>query len=93
MSYELEFKPKALKEWKRLDSAIREQLKKKLAQRLENPRVPKDKLRGYDNIYKIKLRSSGYRLAYEVKDHEIVVLVLKIARRDKIYDELKKMIG
>ena len=92
MRYELAFKPKALKEWKRLDLTIREQLKKKLAKRLENPKVSKDKLRGYDNIYKIKLRSSGYRLAYEVNDHEIIVLVLKIAPRDKIYDELKKMV-
>jgi mRNA interferase RelE/StbE len=92
MNYELAFKPKALKEWRRLDFAIREQLKKKLAKRLENPRVPKDKLRGYDNVYKIKLRSSGYRLAYEVKDREIIVLVLKISPRDKIYDELKKII-
>ncbi len=57
-----------------------------------NPRVPKDKLRGYDNVYKIKLRSSGYRLTYEVKDREIIVLVLKISSRDKIYDELKKII-
>jgi len=29
MSYELSFKPKALKEWKKLDETIRTQFKKK----------------------------------------------------------------
>ena len=34
MSYSLEFKESALKEWKKLDGAIREQFKKKLVERL-----------------------------------------------------------
>ena len=92
MSYDLEYKPKALKEWSKLDSSIKEQFKKKLKERLVNPKIPKDKLRGYENVYKIKLRTSGYRLAYEVKDEEIIVLVLKIGKRDKVYDELKKFV-
>lgn len=90
MSYSLKFNPKALKEWNRLDSSITEQFKKKLKERLIEPRVLKDRLSGFENVYKIKLRAVGYRLAYEVIDSEIVVLVLKIGRRDKIYDKLKK---
>ncbi len=93
MRYELAFKPKALKEWEKLDSTIKDQFKKKLKARLNNPKVPKDRLRGYANVYKIKLRTSGYRLAYEVRECEIVVLVLKIGRRDRIYEELKKIEG
>ena len=93
MRYELAFKPKALKEWSKLDSTIKDQFKKKLKERLNNPKVPKDRLRGYANVYKIKLRTSGYRLAYEVRESEIVVLVLKIGRRDRIYEELKKIEG
>ena len=92
MSYELEFMPKALKEWQKLDSSIKEQFKKKLAQRLENPKVPKDKLRDFDNVYKIKLKSLGYRLAYEVVDERLVVLVLVVGKRENnaVYDELAK---
>ena len=52
MSYELEFLPSALKEWQKLDNSVKAQFKKKLAERLENPKVAKDKLRGYENIYK-----------------------------------------
>jgi mRNA interferase RelE/StbE len=90
MSYEPQFKPKALKEWSRLNPTIREQFKKRLKERLKEPRVPKDRLIGYENVYKIKLGSVGYRLAYEVRDSEIAVLVLKIGRRDKIYEALKR---
>ncbi|PWK47383.1 hypothetical protein C8D97_111128 [Pleionea mediterranea] len=35
MSYKLEFHPKALKEFKKLDAVIKEKFKKKLKQRLE----------------------------------------------------------
>lgn len=91
MSYNLEFKPKALKEWGKLNSIIQEQFKKKLKESLQNPKVPKDKLSGFENVYKIKLRSIGYRLAYEVKDQEVVVLVLSVGKREnnKVYDNLK----
>ena len=76
MSYELEFMPKALKEWQKLDSSIKEQFKKKLAQRIENPKMPKDRLSGFENVYKIKLKTLGYRLAYEVINERVVILVL-----------------
>lgn len=91
MIYKLKFTKYSNKEWEKLNSTIKEQFKKKLKERLENPKVPKDKLSGFENIYKIKLRSVGYRLAYEVKDQEVVVLVLSVGKRenDKIYENLK----
>ncbi|MFH4487278.1 type II toxin-antitoxin system RelE/ParE family toxin, partial [Vibrio metschnikovii] len=66
------------------------QFKKKLKERLENPHVPSSKLRGYDSVYKIKLRTAGYRLAYEVIDNEVVVYVLAVGKRDKdaVYKKL-----
>jgi mRNA interferase RelE/StbE len=90
MIYNLEFKPRALKEWKKLDNPLKEQFKKKLKTVLKNPKIAHNKLSSYENIYKLKLRSSGYRLAYEVKENEVVVLVLKIGKRDKFYENLKK---
>ena len=65
MSYSLEFKESALKEWKKLDGGIREQFKKKLDERLDTPRVPSAKLSGHADRYKIKLRSIGFRLVGE----------------------------
>lgn len=87
MSYKLFFHPQALKEFKQLDKSIAEQFKKKIAQRLENPKVVKDKLSGFEDIYKIKLRSTGFRLAYKVEDENITVIVLAVGKREnnKIY--------
>jgi len=92
MIYKLKFLPKALKEWKKLSPPIRAQFKKKLEERLLNPKVVSDKLTGYEHVYKIKLRAVGYRLAYEVIDSEIVVYVLTIGKRAKneIYNKLKQ---
>ena len=61
MSYNLEFKESALKEWGKLDRPIREQFKKKLSKRLENPKVEVDKVSELVNTYKIKLRAVGKR--------------------------------
>jgi mRNA interferase RelE/StbE len=83
MSYELEFLEPALKEWKKLDANTREQFRRKLGERCENPHVPSARLRGATNRYKIKLRGVGYRLVYEVLDKEIVVLVIAIGRRER----------
>lgn len=47
MTYELAFDRRALKEWQKLGHTIREQFKKKLAERLENPRVPAARLHGH----------------------------------------------
>ena len=84
MSYDLEFKESALKEWRKLDPPIRDQFKNKLAERLESPRVAGDLLRGFDDCYKIKLRSAGYRLVYQVNDSRLVVIVIAVEKRDKL---------
>lgn len=91
MTYKLKFIPAALKEWEKLAPSIKSQFQKKLRERLENPKVQADKLRGYDDVYKIKLRSVGYRMAYEVNDMEIIVLVLAVGKRenDAVYQTLK----
>lgn len=83
MSFELEFLEGALNEWKRLDGPVRDQFKKKLAERLAEPRIPSAKLFGHPDRYKIKLRTIGYRLVYEVLDKRLIVLVIAVGRRDR----------
>lgn len=83
MTYKLDFKKSAYKEWNKLGSTLREQFKKKLLERLDNPHVPASKLSGADNLYKIKLRQSGYRLVYKVEDDVIVVTVLAVGKRER----------
>ncbi len=83
MTYELGFVEDALKEWRKLDASIREQFKKKLGERLEMPRVPSAKLSSHPDRYKIKLRSVGYRLVYEVRDKQLIVVVVAVGKRER----------
>ncbi len=94
MTYKLKFLPAALKEWKKLGGSVKSQFKKKLEERLKNPRVPADKLSDYESVYKIKLRSAGYKLAYEVIDNELVVYILVAGKRGKgkVYTKLESRI-
>ena len=83
MSFELAFLEEALAEWRKLDGTIRIQLKKKLTERLQAPRVPSAKLSGHPDRYKIKLRTVGYRLVYEVRDQQLLVLVIAVGKRER----------
>ena len=83
MTYELAFLEVSLKEWGKLDRNIKNQFKKKLEERLETPRVQSAKLHGHDDRYKIKLRSIGYRLVYQVNDDVLIVLVVAVGKRER----------
>lgn len=83
MTYELLFHPDALDEWGKLDKPVREQFKKKLAERLLNPHVPSARLSGQKSRYKIKLRSVGYRLVYDVVDAQLIVSVVAVGKRER----------
>jgi mRNA interferase RelE/StbE len=83
MTYELEFKKSALKEWNKLGATLREQFKKKLSEVLKKPRIPSAKLTGANDLYKIKLRQAGYRLVYEVNDKIVTVTVVSVGKRER----------
>lgn len=80
MSYSFAFRESALKEWKRLDPPIREQFKKKLAERLQRPRVESARLSGMPDCYKIKLKSAGYRLVYQVEGRTVTIVMVAVGR-------------
>jgi len=91
MTYKLKFLPIALKEWNKLDKTIKKQLKKKLEEMIQNPKIQANRLRKFESDYKVKLKSSGYRLVYEVIDDQVVILVIAIGKREgnKIYKVAK----
>ena len=84
MRYRLRFHELALKEWRKLDATLREQFKKKLAERLDTPRIPSAVLSDMPDCYKIKLRKVGYRLVYRVDEDIIFVTVIAVGKRDKL---------
>jgi mRNA interferase RelE/StbE len=82
MIYELFFSEGALKEWKKLDPSIQMQFKKKLILVRENPYISKNKLSNFKDCYKIKLRSSGYRLVYKIINDRLVIQIVAIGKRE-----------
>jgi len=83
MTYKLGFHHSAKKEWDALDKPIKKQFKKKLIERLENPRVNSSKLSGMKDCYKIKLRNVGYRLVYRVLDEQLIITVITVGKRER----------
>ena len=83
MSYSLEFKVAALKEWRALGATVREHLKKKLGERLQRPCVASARLCGMPDCYKIKLQASGYRLVYQVIDERRTIVVVAVGKRER----------
>jgi addiction module toxin, RelE/StbE family len=92
MTYELEFDPRALKEWHRLGETVKAQFKKKLADVLLEPRIESARLQGMPDCYKIKLKSQGYRLVYQVRNDVVTVFVIAIGKREKsaVYRDANK---
>ena len=86
-SYSLAIHPEAEREWARLDEGIKKRFKQKLVnERLNHPRVVKDALHGAPDLYKIKITTPQYRLAYHVDDTKRQLTIVAISSRDDVYD-------
>lgn len=84
MTYKLKFDRKALKVFNKLSEPVKSQFKAKLKEVLVNPHIEGPALKGkLLGCYKIKLRTSGYRLVYKVEDGELIVLVLAVGKRER----------
>lgn len=93
MKYELVFHPDALKEWNKLSKNIKEQFKKVLVRRLDNPHIPAAHLKGeLKSCYKIKLLKAGYRLVYQVLDDQLLIVVVTVGKRENnlVYEIAKR---
>ena len=89
MTFKLRFHELAWADWQKLDGSIKAPLKKKLMERLQEPRLPSAALSNMPDCYKIKLRQAGYRLVYGVDDDTVFVTVIALGKGDKnlVYDK------
>ncbi len=76
-----------------LEKDSKKQLKKR-AESNEALTSLKNQLSGVDFCYKIKLRSDGYRLVYQVKQDDsgvvnVVITVITVDRREDVYESLQ----
>lgn len=82
MTYELEFDPRAWREWQKPGETVKT-VQNKLQQIVQNPRIESTRLSDLPDCYKIKLKASGYRLVYQVRDSVVVVYVIAIGKERK----------
>ncbi|MGM1345381.1 type II toxin-antitoxin system RelE family toxin [Morganella morganii] len=83
MTYSVKFREDVLKEWRKLDKTIQQQFAKKIKKCCENPHILSAKLRGIKDCYKIKLRTSGFRLVYQVIDAQLIIAVVAVGKRER----------
>lgn len=93
MPYQLAIHPAAEKEWARLDNSVKARFKTKLAERLQTPHVATAALSGSPNLYKIKITTPQFRLAYHVDDASKQLTILVVTSRDDVYDALAERVG
>jgi mRNA interferase RelE/StbE len=87
-SYKLVIKRSAAKE---IESIGRKKARQRVVERIqalaENPRPQGcEKLSGKNPYYRV--RQGQFRILYEVKDHELIVFVVKVADRRDVYKRI-----
>ena len=89
MPYRIEVSPQAQQELRGLTGFIRAQAIELIEALAETPRPARAKeLHGKPQIYRIWLART-WRIAYEIDDDQLVVLILRVQRKDEIdYESL-----
>lgn len=85
MIYKVAFSSKALRIIKKLPPHLADILHQDLKKIAVNPRVG-EKLSGEVNTYRYRL--GKYRVIYEIKDKDLIVLVVNFGHRKEIYRDL-----
>jgi mRNA interferase RelE/StbE len=83
--YELRFRPAALRQLRKLDSQISRRIKSTTEALRADPRPPGVKALTGQHGW-LRVRVGDYRIVYEVRDSELVVLVIQIGHRSQVYD-------
>ena len=82
--YEVRISQTAAKQLRRLPRADQERVAAKASALATDPRPPgTHKLRGYEDVWRVRV--GPYRILYSVADAEVIVIVLKVGHRSRVY--------
>lgn len=85
--YAIRYKQSVEKDLRKLSRVMREAVVVKILALAQNPRPNGvTKLRSKGHLYRI--RHSDYRIVYEIRDNELIIVVIKIAHRRDVYKTL-----
>lgn len=85
--YELHFLSSAKKEFMKLDTQAQKIIKEKLLILTTNPDTLKNNIKALKGEYKgkFRLRINRYRVIFQVKDEELIIIVVRIGHRKEVY--------
>ena len=90
MKYKIEIDKRALQTLSRLPAKLKRQVSSKIERLAENPSPPNSKkLHGDDDIWRIRV--GDYRIAYTVRQRQILILVLYIGDRKDFYKDISRL--
>jgi mRNA interferase RelE/StbE len=82
--YRIEFLPTAAKEFKKLPSDLKQRIGVQIEALCLDPRPSGAKaLQGGNG--QLRIRVGDYRVIYRIQDDKLIILVLKVGHRSKIY--------
>ena len=85
--YEIKFTKTALRELNSLNKPIQELIIRKLEILSQNPNLLKNNIKVLKGKYKglKRLRVGKYRVIFDQKDEELIILIIRVASRGEIY--------
>lgn len=81
--YNLSFSKEAEDYLKKLDKENQKRIAKKIGSLIENPELGKPLTANLAGLW--SLRIGDYRVLYEIKNNELMILVIKIGHRKNVY--------
>ena len=91
-SYKVDYSPTAKKALSKLDKVVRQRIQKWIEKNLEgceNPRIYGDALEGELRTF-WRYRIGDYRLIAEIKDDQVIILIVGVDKRNDIYKKKSK---
>jgi mRNA interferase RelE/StbE len=85
--YTVYFTKQAADELRELSEKLQKQIGQKIDLLAQEPKRENiKKLEGYPDLY--RFRSGDYRIIYQVRDQEVLIIVIRIGHRREIYKKL-----
>jgi mRNA interferase RelE/StbE len=81
--FAVELLPSAARALSKLERSIQVRIARRIDRLAEDPRGDAVKLRGADDIWRVRV--GDYRILYRIEEDRLVVLVIRIGHRREVY--------